>query len=464
MKFEKLGNIIDIRKGKKVSRTLGSPGKGRKRYLQIKDLRNDDSIQYTDELHLINVETDDIIIAWDGANAGTIGYGKAGIIGSTLARMAIKPSFENIINASYLGRFLQSQFSYLQSKTTGATIPHVEKKSLMNLGIPLPSMDEQAQIVAVLDKAQSILQKRRKSIELLDELLRATFLEMFDNFFEGETSPLGLLGKVQGGLQVSYKRASNPIEVPYLRVANVYRGYLDLVEIKKIRVKENELERVKLKTGDLLIVEGHGNINEIGRCAQWDGSIDNCAHQNHLIRFRCDSTLLNPFYAEYLINSWFGKIQMANSSKTTSGLNTISTNNVRNFKVPIPPIELQERFGSTVRKSQLLNKKLQHSLLNSEMLFQSLLQKAFNGELSINEAEIFEYTVGQQAAGKIIQDSEQLGILVKNLNAQDFQSLESYQKAQSLLFELLEKEAGPLKQVYDKDTQNIIIKPSDETT
>lgn len=108
-------------------------------------------------------------------------------------------------------------------------------------------------------------------------------------------------------------RAVHTLERPWLRVANVYRSRLDLSEIKTIRLAEAELERTRLKKGDLLIVEGHGNPQEVGRVATWDASLDDCTHQNHLICV----------------------------GRTTSGLSTISTRNVKNAGVILPPIELQ---------------------------------------------------------------------------------------------------------------------------
>ncbi len=92
------------------------------------------------------------------------------------------------------------------------------------------------------------------------------------------------LGSLQGGIQVSAKRNSFPLKVPYLRVANVYRNQLELNEIKTIGLTENEFNRTLLVKDDILIVEGHGNKREIGRSAIWDGSIKGCVHQNHLIR------------------------------------------------------------------------------------------------------------------------------------------------------------------------------------
>ena len=83
----------------------------------------------------------------------------------------------------------------------------------------------------------------------------------------------------------------------------MFRGFLELDELKTIRMTEGEELRTSLEYEDILIVEGHGNKEEIGRCARWDGSIVQCVHQNHLIRLRCDRSKASPLYVENFINS-----------------------------------------------------------------------------------------------------------------------------------------------------------------
>ena len=96
------------------------------------------------------------------------------------------------------------------------------------------------------------------------------------------------IDNVSGGLTKSSKRKDLPLEFPYLRVANVYANQLELDEIKTIRIKQEEYDRVVLKADDLLIVEGNGSIEQIGRLALWNDSISPCLHQNNLITdFKC---------------------------------------------------------------------------------------------------------------------------------------------------------------------------------
>ena len=91
---------------------------------------------------------------------------------------------------------------------------------------------------------------------------------------------------VYGGVTKNARKGGDLVEMPYLRVANVYANELRLDEIKRIKVKRNRLYKYFLEEGDLLVVEGNGSKNQIGRVARWDGSIDQCVHQNHLIKVR----------------------------------------------------------------------------------------------------------------------------------------------------------------------------------
>ena len=157
MKYKKvkLGDTLKISKGKKHEVIDFSVGA--KRYIQIEDLSKTTNIKFTIE-NGIEVNKDDVIIAWDGANAGKVGTGLSGIIGSTLARLKI---LNTELNAKYLYRFLDSKFELIKSQRTGATIPHISGDALKNLEIPLPDLPTQRHIAEVLDKADALRQQNR---------------------------------------------------------------------------------------------------------------------------------------------------------------------------------------------------------------------------------------------------------------------------------------------------------------
>lgn len=276
--------------------------------------------------------------------------------------------------------------SQIAGKKVTATISNLSLGQIKNLKIPLPPLETQKQIAAVLGKADQLRKDCQQMEQELNSLAQSVFIDMFGDPVTNpkgwDIAPLSSLGIVKGGLQVTSKRSVNPISVPYLRVANVYRDYLKLDEVKEIRVTSKELERVLLEKGDVLFVEGHGNANEVGRTAVWNNEIDQCVHQNHLIRFRAGDEV-RPEYVSAFVNSASGRRQLVKMSKTTSGLNTLSTSNINSIQITVPPLAQQDKYLSFM--SGLLKQKGANSELNTELddQFNALMQKAFKGDLNL---------------------------------------------------------------------------------
>ena len=166
---------------------------------------------------------------------------------------------------------------------------------------------------------------------------------------------------IGGGLQKSGKRMGQGTAVPYLRVANVQRGNLDLAEVKKFGVSPEELTRCCLQPGDLLVVEGNGSENEIGRCARWNGEIKICVHQNHLIRCRPRLTGVERYALTYL-NSPDGTETMRRLAVTTIGLYNLSVGKIKSLPIPLPPLAEQHRIVARVDELMALCDRLESRL------------------------------------------------------------------------------------------------------
>ena len=132
---------------------------------------------------------------------------------------------------------------------------------------------------------------------------------------------LGQLGEVTGGLTQNAKRRGYPIKVPFLRVANVYANRLELHDVRSIGVHQGELDRVQLHEGDMLVVEGNGSPDQIGRVALWDGSVEPCAHQNHLIKVRFTLPDTAVWAVRYMLSPG-GRERVRRVASSTSGLHT----------------------------------------------------------------------------------------------------------------------------------------------
>lgn len=293
------------------------------------------------------------------------------------------------VNNRFLMYSLKSKLKEITDKSEGVAQKNINLNILKNLQVQLPPLNIQEGIVDMLDRARLSSNQSRKIENELNALAQAVFLEMFgdpvSNPLAWPKVSLDEIGEVQGGLQVTSKRASLPVKVDYLRVANVYKNELKLDEVKTIQVTQSELDRTRLKLGDMLVVEGHGNKDEIGRTAVWDGSIEDCTHQNHLIRVRFDGSVAVPEFVSRFLNSEGGRYQINKICNTTSGLNTISANNVRSLEVPLPPIHLQRKFVSFLNALILqISKNLEIQEYNT-IIFEALMQRAFSGKLDLKK-------------------------------------------------------------------------------
>lgn len=379
MKFEKLKNIVEIKKGKKPT-FVEKPDKDSVRVLQIDDLRNDINLKFTNDKTGIFAEKEDVLIAWDGANAGTIGYGKSGYIGSTIALLRKKKP--ELYSTTFIGIFLQSQYQYLRSKTTGATIPHISKNVLDELEIPVISVTDQLHIANLLSKAETLISQRKESIRLLDQYLKSTFLEMFGDPVRNEKGwkicNLFELGSLDRG--VSKARPRNSPELlggiyPLIQTGDVTNSGVYITTFKQT-YSELGLKQSKLWPKGTMLITIAANIAQTSIL-----SFDAC-FPDSVVGFVTNSNKTRVLYVHFLFK-FFQSLLERKASQTAQ--KNINLEILRNLKVPCPPISLQTQFAQIVEKTEALKSQYQQSLKELENLYSSLSQKAFRGELTIKE-------------------------------------------------------------------------------
>jgi type I restriction enzyme, S subunit len=203
---------------------------------------------------------------------------------------------------------------------------------------------------------------------------------------EGWTSAtLDALAAVKGGITKDQKRKhSAPARlVPYLRVANVQRGYLDLTEMKEIVAAEDEIQELALQPGDILFNEG-GDRDKLGRGWIWSGQLPECIHQNHVFRARLFDPTVNPKFVSWYGNT-FGQRFFFDEGKHTTNLASISMTKLRRLPVPIPPAAEQTRIVAEVERRLSVVEELEAvvtaNLQRATRLRQAILQNAFSGQL-----------------------------------------------------------------------------------
>ena len=168
--------------------------------------------------------------------------------------------------------------------------------------------------------------------------------------------------------------------VPYMRVANVQDGHLNLDDVTEIEVFQSDIEKYRLVEGDLLLTEG-GDPDKLGRGAVWKGQIKDCIHQNHIFRVRPDSTKLLPEYLSAQIGSVRGKRYFLKAAKQTTGIASINKTQLSNYPVLIPPMKLQLKYSDIVEQHKRASDAITGRFDMIDDLFGSLTQRAFRGEL-----------------------------------------------------------------------------------
>ena len=178
-KWVKLGDLVEIIKGKKPENLIENPSKNTLPYLTAEYLRYKTPNQFVDiekEKKLPVCEKDDIILIWDGSQAGQVFTGSKGILASTMVK--IIPNLD-IVNKAYLYFFLTTKFEYLNTQTTGSAIPHVNKNAFLNLPIPLPPLPEQKAIADVLSSIDDKIELLHRQNKTLEEMAMTLFRQWF---------------------------------------------------------------------------------------------------------------------------------------------------------------------------------------------------------------------------------------------------------------------------------------------
>jgi type I restriction enzyme S subunit len=187
----------------------------------------------------------------------------------------------------------------------------------------------------------------RSAPEQAPELYKESALGLIPK--EWEVRQLGTMSEIVSGVTLGGQQSSSswPL-VAYLRVANVQDGYLNLEQVKFLRVKPADVEKFRLIPGDVLMNEG-GDFDKLGRGTVWEGEIETCIHQNHVFRVRTFSKLLDPYFLAYFSGSTRGKAYFVKSSKQSTNLASINSTQLKAFEVPVPPFSEQSAIVDYLR-------------------------------------------------------------------------------------------------------------------
>lgn len=378
-----LGELVNIDSGFAFKSSLFTDDNQYIPIIRIRDVNSGEASTYYsgeyDEKYIVN--KGDLLISMDGSFVVKKWNSKKALLNQRVCR--IKSISDNITD-EYLYRILPRELKAIEDKTPFVTVKHLSVKSIENIEIKLPSLGKQKKITDILDKAQSLIDKKKEQIELLDELVKSRFVEMFGDINKNnkiwDVKILSELIDVTGGY--AFKSTEFVEEgIPVLKIGNINAGYFKNTNLMFWN-EEEKLERYLIRPGDLVISltgtvgkDDYGNVCIMGK--DYDKYYLNQRNAKLDIR---DENILSKLYLTYALKVPEIKKRLTGISRGVRQAN-ISNKDIQNLELPIPPIELQNKFAEFVTKTDSIRSKMEASLSELEDNFNSLMQKAFKGEL-----------------------------------------------------------------------------------
>lgn len=362
--------------------------------IRIQDLTgsNDSPNYYDGDIDAkYHIKNGDILVSWAATLDAFIWNKGDGLLNQHIFKAI--PQEEKITSYFFFWMIKEAMQNMNNDNKHGIFMQHVTLDVFNNFSVPLPPLSEQKQIATYLfqkiSEADIMLDDTLSSITGYKKLKQAVITQAVTKGVRGERemkdSGVEWIGEVpkewrktqlrhcatiKSGITLgkSYSKDTVLIERPYLRVANVQGGYVDLNDLATIEVTPDEDLKYRLHSGDVLMTEG-GDRDKLGRGCVWHGEIEPCLHQNHVFAVQTNETVLLPEFLEYLTASDVGRSYFDVTAIKTTNLACTSSSKVLAFTIPLPPIEEQIEIVKFIKKRSLELNKL---IMKKELLVQEL--------------------------------------------------------------------------------------------
>jgi type I restriction enzyme S subunit len=284
----------------------------------------------------------------------------------------------------------------LQQATTG--IRNLQYRDYLARLVRLPPLGEQRKIAAILSSVDDALEAAHAVIDQLQVVKKAMMAELLARGLRGrhtrfKQTEIGELPEAWDVVRLDavvdelalcdagLKKADG-VELPYLRVANVQDGHVDLTEIKTISVETRSVDRYRLRAGDVLFTEG-GDADKLGRGCVWRAEIDPCLHQNHVFAVRPNTALLSAEYLAYWAASTRGKAYFLDCAKQTTNLASINSSQLKALPIGLPPMDEQRVLVSSLQSIDERLAAERTALASVSSIKQALMSVLLTGEVRV---------------------------------------------------------------------------------
>jgi type I restriction enzyme S subunit len=297
----------------------------------------------------------------------------------------------------------------------GGSLIRARPQTVAKLKIPLPPLNEQKRIVAKIEELNDRSQTAQKALETIPQLCDRFRQSVLAAAFRGDLTadwreknpdvePASVLvGESSNNLPFTWyftsvgnvidslkygtsQKCSYDVEgVPVLRIPNIGSGIIDHSDLKYAKLPQKEFDELCLKSGDILLIRSNGSVSLVGKTAVVSDLEEGFAYAGYLIRLRINKFIIDPIYLHLCLSSAEIRLQIEIPAKSTSGVHNINSQEVKNLRIPLPPLGEQKQIVSLIKKYfkiiETIEKQHQQATEKLERLNQSILSKAFRGEL-----------------------------------------------------------------------------------
>ncbi len=286
---------------------------------------------------------------------------------------------------------------------SGTTRKRISRKNMEKLRLPTPSLSEQQKIATILYTIDRAIEKTEQIIEQVDKLKSGVVQQVFtEGTRDHETYQNTKSGKAPEEWELTRfeevitdtrygtntKSNTESDGYPTLRIPNIVNKRVTVDDLKHTPLSEDEIERLKLADGDILVIRTNGNPDYVGRCATFDERDEPFVFASYLIRVRVDKSRVRPAYVREFLNSRRGRSEMAGWIRSSAGNYNLSVGAMEKFQIPIPSLEEQDEMvekitevGRTIQTNQQYCNELQR-------LKRGLMQDLLSGTVRTTDTNI----------------------------------------------------------------------------
>ena len=385
MNYSKLKDICITTQGIQISKDkqINKFKEGYIKYLYIADFKGENEEKFVENVYPEKIVTENDLVMANTGSPGAVFKGINGVLSNNL----FKISFDrNILDRDFLYYYLASDKfqSNLQQRMKGGVQKHLGHKTIGEQDIPIIDINTQKRIVTVLNKSQKLIDKRKEQIEALDELVKSKFIEMFGDkdkytYIKIEQLVSNKSDIVDGPFGSNLKTVDYVDDgVRVIQINNI--GESNFRDKNKKYITEEKYKSLlkhSVVPGDIVVAK----MGEpIGRACILPDYISKAVIVADCMKIRPNLAIINRKYLEFLLNTEEVKAQFRKYSQGSTRVR-LNLTMLRQIKVLYPPIELQNQFADFLKQVDKLKFEMEKSLKELEDNFNSLMQKAFKGEL-----------------------------------------------------------------------------------